>query len=433
MRTPPTTQACLEEMFALRRFGIKLGLETVRRILRHLDHPQRRFRSLHVAGTNGKGSVASLLAAILQAAGYRVGLYTSPHLVRFNERIRVNGREIDDRRIVALYRRVRRAAAGGREPTFFEFTTAMALAEFARRKVDWAVIETGMGGRLDATNAILPEAAVITNISLEHRDYLGGTLAQIASEKAGIIKRGRPVVTGVRQPAALAAITAAAARQSAPLYRRGDSFRVRGRPDGTFTYIGIAHTWRGLATALPGDYQRDNAALALAVCELLRDQAPRLDLAAVREGLRRHRWPGRLEVVARRPLVIFDGAHNLDAAGKLGRWLAQNRGGRPLTLVTGILDDKPYRAMLRRLLPHAARVIVTRARIDRALPPETLAAAARPLVSEVRIIPQVAEALRYAVATAPPEGLVLVAGSLYVVGEAREAVEQGRIRLARSA
>lgn len=426
MDAPTTTSACLAEMFALRRFGIKLGLSTIRGILKRLGDPQRRFRCLHIAGTNGKGSVASLLAAILQAAGYRVGLYTSPHLVRFNERIRVNGREIDDRRIVSLYRRVRRAAAGGREPTFFEFTTAMALAEFADRRVDWAVIETGMGGRLDATNVILPEVAVITNISLEHRAYLGKTLARIAYEKAGIIKRRRPVVTGVRQPAALAPIRETARRRAAPLFRRGEHFRIRRGPDGAFTYHGIAHRWHGLRTALPGDFQCDNAALALAVCELLARKAPRLGIEAIRQGLRDHRWPGRLEVVAQRPLVIFDGAHNLDAAAKLGDWLAANRAGRPLTLVVGILDDKPYRAMLRHLLPHADRVVLTRARIERALPPERLAQVAGPSVKDLRIIPDVAEAFRYAVDTAPAEGMVLVAGSLYVVGEARAALTPDR-------
>ena len=182
-------EKCLETMFGLRRFGIKLGLDVIQRILSGLDHPHKRFRSVHVAGTNGKGSVASMLTAILREAGFTVGLYTSPHLVHFNERIRINGRPISNRQVVAAYEAVRATNTGAREPTFFEFSTAMALYAFGHHPVDWAVIETGMGGRLDATNLLAPEVSIITNISLEHRDYLGDTIAAIAGEKAGIIKK----------------------------------------------------------------------------------------------------------------------------------------------------------------------------------------------------------------------------------------------------
>jgi dihydrofolate synthase/folylpolyglutamate synthase len=384
-----------------------------------------------VAGTNGKGSVASALAAILMRAGYRVGLYTSPHLVRFNERISVDGRKISDADIVRLYRRVARVSAGGREPTFFEFTTAMAFDEFARQGVDWAVIETGMGGRLDATNVITPEVSVITNISREHREYLGRTIAKIAFEKAGIIKRARPVVTAVRQAPALSALRQRAADLAAPLFRLGDQFRTRRDPGGTFTYRGIGHTWRGLATGLAGAHQVGNAALVLAACELLMPRAPKLELTHIREGLLANRWPGRLERVSERPLVIFDGAHNLDAARQLARYVTTNFQGRRLTLVVGILDDKPYRAMLRLLAPLAERIIATQAKINRALPAQRIAAAARPLAPEVAVITDVARALKHAVKTASPNGITLVAGSLYVVGEAKAAVEKGFVRFKR--
>jgi dihydrofolate synthase/folylpolyglutamate synthase len=410
-------------MFSLRRFGIKLGLATIRRILANLGNPHRSYRCIHIAGTNGKGSVASNLAAILMRSGYRVGLYTSPHLVRFNERIKVDGRDITDADIVRLYRRVRRALPGGREPTFFEFTTAMALDEFARRNVDWAVIETGMGGRLDATNVLVPELAILTNISLEHREYLGRTLRQIAFEKAGIIKHRRPVVTGARQASVLEVIAHSAHRKSAPLYRLGSEFRVRRSNDGRFTYHGMDHVWRNMATGLHGGYQAENAALSLAACELLMKKAPRMSLASIREGLRSNRWPGRLELVCETPLVMFDGAHNLAAARELARHLTTHFQGRKITMVIGILDDKPYRAMLRRLLPRASRLIVTRAKINRALPPEKITAVAEKLVPDIRTIPDVGEALRFAMKTAPPQSLTLVAGSLYVVGEAKAALE----------
>ncbi len=422
---------CLETMFALRRFGIKLGLATIRRMLSGLDNPQRRYRCIHIAGTNGKGSVASSLAAILTKSGYRVGLYTSPHLVRFNERIQVDGEAISDMQIVRLFRRVQPTWAGGREPTFFEFTTAMALAEFARRKVEWAVIETGMGGRLDATNVITPELSLVTNISLEHREYLGDTIDRIAFEKAGIVKRRTPVVTGIRQPSAFSVLSETARQRSAPLYRLGSEFRVRRRADGTFTYSGIEHVWTGLATGLRGDHQVQNAALVLAACELLLPKAPQINIGSIREGLIENRWPGRLEVVSQNPLVVFDGAHNLDATRQLSRWLSKNMKGRALTLVVGILDDKPYRAMLKCLVPLASRVIFTQAKINRALPVQTLVTAAQPLTSGITVITDVAQALKFAVKTAPTGGLTLVAGSLYVVGEAQAAIDNGIVRLNR--
>ncbi len=417
---------CLDAMFGLRRFGIKLGLATIRRILTGLGNPQQRFRCIHIAGTNGKGSVASALATILKTSGYRVGLYTSPHLVRFTERIQIDGREITDEDTVRLFRIIHNIPTGSREPTFFEFTTAMALYEFALRKVDWAVVECGMGGRLDATNVLKPELSIITNISLEHREYLGNSIAQIALEKAGIIKRRKPVVTGIRQPAALDVVSRTAQAKSAPFYRFGSQFRIRRTSNGTFSYRGIDHRWQGLRTGLEGDHQLENAALVLAACELLVPKAPRITFENIRKGLADTRWPGRLEIVCRQPLVMLDGAHNLEAAKRLARHLRDSLSGRKLTLVIGILDDKPYAAMLKLLLPLAARAILTRARTSRALPPEKLAAVAQGLVADVVIVPEVAEALSHALMTADPEGVTLVAGSLYVVGEAKQAIDSGQ-------
>jgi dihydrofolate synthase/folylpolyglutamate synthase len=285
-----------------------------------------------------------------------------------------------------------------------------------------------MGGRLDATNVLMPEVSIITNISLEHREYLGNTLAEIAFEKAGIIKRRRPVVTGVRQASALAVIAERAQRLSAPLLRLGTHFRVRRAGGNRFTYYGADHVWPDLATSLQGGYQTENAALTLAACERLMEKAPRLTLAGIRKGLLTNRWPGRLELVCENPLVMFDGAHNLAAARQLARHLDAHFQNREITMVIGILDDKPYRAMLKLLLPRAARLIVTRAKINRALPPETIAAIARTMVAEVRIVPDVAGALRFAMQTAAPQGLTLVAGSLYVVGEAKAAMEQASVQ-----
>ena len=417
-------------MYALRRFGIILGLETITRILGALGNPQYNFRSIHIAGTNGKGSVASAISAILHESGYRVGLYTSPHLVRFNERIRINDHQISNKDVVKAYQAVRQVHQGGRSPTFFEFSTAMALYAFSRQKVDWAVIETGMGGRYDATNVIQPAITVITNVSMEHREYLGRTLAEIAREKAGIIKSRTPLVTAVRQNEARSIVRRIAAKHSAPLYILGKHFKTRRNRSGEFCYYGLDHTWPHLQTALLGTYQVENAALALATCELLIKDQFTISLESIKEGLKKIRWPGRLEIISDNPMVILDGAHNLIAARKLAKFLKHRLDGRRITLVVGILDDKPFGAMLKSLLPVCHRVIITRAKIDRALDPRRLYSKAQEFHSNVSIVAAVPDAFRQAVETASADEVICVAGSLYVVGEAKEAIEKGLIRLA---
>ena len=417
-------QECLKTMYGLRRFGIKLGLSTIRGILGALGNPQNNYACIHVAGTNGKGSIAATLASIFQRAGYKVGLYTSPHLVRFNERICVDGHQIADNDVVSAFRTVQAVHRGEREPTFFEFTTAMALVEFSRRQVDWAIIETGMGGRLDATNVIRPAACVISNISVEHQAYLGRTIAQIAAEKAGIIKPETPVITGVRQPSAVKVIQRIAEENSAPLFRLGKHFRFRRTAGGAFNYYGFAHTWRDLRPGLIGEFQVENAALASAVCETLLDTSTvMIGRKDIRTGLGWVRWPGRLEIVAQAPLMILDGAHNLAAARNLARFIKQHLGPRKLTLVIGILDDKPYAAMLKHLLPMCSRAIFTRPGIGRALPPATLARAAEGLIENVKIIPSVKDAVDDAVKTTSENDAICIAGSLYVVGEAKQWLE----------
>jgi dihydrofolate synthase/folylpolyglutamate synthase len=422
-------QSCLKNMYSLRRFGIKMGLATIRKILTGLGNPQNSYACIHVAGTNGKGSVASSLASILTRAGYKTGLYTSPHLVDFNERIQVNHRPITNANVMAAYRAIRNVHSGEREPTFFEFATVMAFFEFARQKVDWAIIETGMGGRLDATNIIRPRISIITNISLEHRDYLGDTLAQISGEKAGIIKYRTPVITGIRQQKALAVVEEKAAEKSAPLYRFGKDFKVRRHASGDFSYFGLKATWRHLKTGLLGRHQVDNAALVLAACEAIKKRAPEVSLEDIRSGLMQNRWPGRLEVVSENPTIILDGAHNFIAASNLGRFLSANFADQNITMVIGILDDKPYKAMLSCLLPPASRVILTQAKINRAMEPEKLEPIARNLLPAVTIISDVKQALASAIKTAKPNDVICVAGSLYVVGEAKEAMEGSAFRV----
>jgi dihydrofolate synthase/folylpolyglutamate synthase len=410
-------------MYALRRFGIKLGLDTIGRILSGLGNPQEHFNAIHIAGTNGKGSVAATLASILNACGMRTGLYTSPHLVRFNERIVVDRQPISDENVLSAYRTVKAAAKVGREPTFFEFATAMAFHEFKCRKVEWAVVETGMGGRLDATNIIHPALSIITNVSVEHREYLGRRISQIAGEKAGIIKTGVPVVTAVRQKTAIAVLESAAAKRVAPLFRLGRDFRMRRSAADTVTYSGLNVRWRGLKTALRGGHQLENTALALAACDVLSPVIGSIEPECLQRGLAETRWPGRLEQVLDQPLTLLDGAHNLIAARTLGRYLKTGLAGRDITLVIGILDDKPYREILSALVPHCRRVILTRPQIDRALPPEKLIPATSELTADWRVIPDVAAAVSHAINSSKPDDVVCIAGSLYVVGEAKAALE----------
>ncbi|MGD9043654.1 MAG: folylpolyglutamate synthase/dihydrofolate synthase family protein, partial [Desulfobacterales bacterium] len=293
-----TYNRCLKTMYGLRRFGIILGLDTIKGILKTLGNPHNKFSCIHVAGTNGKGSVAAALSSILYQSGYKVGLYTSPHLVRFNERICINNRQISNADVVKSYQAVQQVHHGDRSPTFFEFATAMALYEFHRQRVDWAVIETGMGGRFDATNVIQPALSIITNVSMEHRDYLGNTLTQITREKAGIIKQGVPVVTAIEQKQARAVVQRVAAKKSAPLYILGENFKIRRKRAGGFSYYGIENTWHNMQTVLLGDYQVQNAALAIAACELLNKDKAEISGKNIQAGLSRTRWPGRLDIVS---------------------------------------------------------------------------------------------------------------------------------------
>ena len=416
-------------MYGLRRFGIILGLETIKRILSALGNPHENFTSIHVAGTNGKGSVASALSSILHESGYKVGLYTSPHLVRFNERICINNCQISDADVVKSYKAVQQVHHGDRSPTFFEFATAMALYEFGRQKVEWAVIETGMGGRYDATNIITPAISIITNVSMEHRDYLGNTLAQITREKAGIIKQRTPVVTAVKQKQAQSVVQRVAHKKSAPVFMLGKNFTVRRNRTGYFSYYGIENTWHDLQTPLLGHYQVQNAALALAASELLNKLKAEISFKSIKNGLTKTRWPGRLEIVSDKPLVILDGAHNLIAARNLSKFLAENLANRRITLVVGILNDKPYESMLKSLLPVCSRAIITRAKTDRALPTQKLYATAKKIISDVTTVADVAKAAKHAIETAGPDDVVCIAGSLYVVGEAKEAIEKGLLNI----
>jgi dihydrofolate synthase/folylpolyglutamate synthase len=409
----------LSALYRLRRFGIQLGLATISRLMRGLGNPQDGYSCIHVAGTNGKGSIASFLSTILVRAGYRVGLYTSPHLIRFNERIQVNGRPVSDEDVAEAAEAVQRIYTQGEPPTFFECATAMAFHHFALAKVDWAVLETGMGGRYDATNVVHPEVCVISNVSMEHTEYLGNTLAKIANEKAGIIKEHAGVVTGARQKAALRVIERAVADKGVPLLRIGKEVKIRKGANGLFTYLGKGHRWSRLQVGLLGDHQMTNAGLALGALELLMDRGLEVSDEAIHSGLAETRWPGRLEVVSNDPWVLLDGAHNPSAVKTLKAFLKNSVVSRRLILVLGILKDKAWKPMIRELAGISDLMILTRPQYERAADPEELALFARSFKRDVVVTPHLPDAISFALSDAGHGDLVCITGSLYTVGEAK--------------
>lgn len=426
-------QATIDYLYALQKHGIKLALANSEALMEAMGNPHRKFRSVHVAGTNGKGSTSSYIATMLQAAGYRIGLYTSPHLVNFTERIRIDGIQISEQKVVELARRVRdgyqktvaQGGSGALNPTFFEVTTAMAFTYFAEEGVDLAVIEVGMGGRLDSTNVVTPLVSVITNIDLEHTEFLGTTLEQIAGEKAGIVKEGVPVVTGAVQPEVIAVIEREAASKAATVYRLTRDFMPRNLSSGrgqVFDYQGIKSSYAGLTLAMLGGYQVDNACLALATIECLRTAGIGVHETAVRGGLERTCWEGRMERVTHRPDIYLDGAHNPASAKKLAMTVREMKPSyRRIILVIGILGDKDYRGIIAELVPLADQVIVTQPRYSRAMDIRLLAAEIKELHTSVETSETVEEAIEKSRRAASSDDLVLITGSLYVVGVARAA------------
>ncbi len=414
-------QQSLEYLFGLQKHGIKFGLNCTENMLAKIGNPHERLRCIHVGGTNGKGSTSAMLSRILREHGYRVGLYTSPHLVRFTERFRINDEEVSEARMVRVFDEIARTLDHREEPTFFEMVTAMAFHYFAQEEVDWAIIEVGMGGRLDATNVITPQVSIITNISFDHQEFLGNTLGAIAREKAGIIKEGVPLVTGARQPLVQGIFKATCLRNKAPLFRLGADFRVRRDADGSFRYQGLRHSWAGLRVNLQGDHQITNAAPALAALETLENgNLISLDKASVEEGLLHAQWPGRFEILAENPTIVLDGAHNPQGAECLRCALKQAYPSRKIHLVLGIMHDKDIRGIFRRLLPIAESVIFTRPKYSRSADAESLRRLARPYILKQYVVPDPSSAIEQAKVLAAPDDVICITGSLYFAGEIKE-------------
>lgn len=413
----------LSYLESLNVFGSKLGLSRIERLTELLGHPERRYRTVHVTGTNGKGSVSAMTAAILTESGFRTGLYTSPHLTSYTERFVIDGEQASEADFAAAISAAKEAAEtmlaeGLEQPTEFEVLTAAAFYYFAEKHVDYAVIEVGLGGLLDSTNVIMPEVAVITNVAMEHADRCGGTLEGVAHHKAGIIKRGVPVVTAA-EGMTLDVVRRKAAEEESEIFAYGEDFRAAAGAEGidfSSKDSGAAH----YALALGGAYQRQNAALAIRTAMLLAEKHRSVTHETIARALKSVAWPGRFERFALEGVrIVVDGAHNPAGAAALKESLDATFAGEKRVLLLGILEDKDYRAMLRTLVRADDRVVITPPASSRAGDPENLARVAREITREVEVVPAADAALSRALDRAAGRRILCAAGSLYLIGNLR--------------
>ena len=409
----------LERIYNLRGGIIDLRLERMDQALALFDHPEKTFPSFHIAGTNGKGSTAAMLHRILCSAGYRAGLYTSPHLVSFTERIRVTEEEITPEEVVALAHEIwNRTDAANISLTFFEIVTVMAFLYFARRRVDLAVIEVGLGGRFDATNLVRSVVSIITTISKDHEAFLGSDIASIAGEKGGIIKKEVPVVCGALPRAAMNVIKKTADANQARIYQLDQDFTLNLKSGGAFDYKGPKWNLSEVSVALQGAHQLRNAAVATAALEIVSHQFP-ISEAAIRSGLRNVSWPGRMERMLTDPTVIIDGAHNGEGIRVLVDELRTLRNSGQIRMLFAVMEDKDWRLMLEALAEVVDEIVLTRvSQLERSADPVELA---KEVPGKVRsfVMPEPRLAVDFLVQSAASNDTIVITGSLYLLGEVR--------------
>jgi len=421
--------------------GLQWGLETITKVLVRLGNPHLKYPTAIVAGTNGKGSTAAMLASILSQAGYRTGLYTSPHLVRVNERMQVNGAEISDEDFAQAFTEVCQVVEGlleekalGQLPSFFEFLTATGFHYFAQAGVGFVVLEVGMGGRLDATNVTQPRVAVITNVGLDHVEFLGSSLAEIGREKAGVIKPGTPVVCGCEQGEASEVIRKRCAELGAELFETGKFGWLWGLQNlqghYQFNLSLDADSFSSLGSPLLGRFQVKNAVAAVTAAWRLSRDGFQITPTAIVNGLQKTSWPGRLERVLEHPLVLLDGAHNPAAARVLAEFIQEELGGRRLRLVYASMRDKAIGEISEILFPLAEEVYLTRPHLVRAATPEEILATAPYRPRRVVIEPEPSAAVAQACQASSNEDAVLIIGSLYLVGAIKKSLQEGQLQLA---
>jgi dihydrofolate synthase/folylpolyglutamate synthase len=409
----------------------KFDLENITVLAERLGRPDRAYPSAHIAGTNGKGSTAAFLESILRRAGFRTGLYTSPHLERINERMRINGEEIGDDSFAAIFTRLQAlieellaAHKLQAHPTYFECVTGMAFECFARERVEFGVFEVGLGGRLDATNILSPVVTVITRIDFDHENFLGHSLKEIASEKAGILKPQVPVILAEQRPEAREVILARAEQLHCSVIETGRAFQItqESSQNGLFrarvTELSSRETF-DLAPSLPGRFQLQNALNALAAARYLAKRGFRISTSDITEGISMTVWPGRLEKLQSGPDIYLDGAHNPGAARELAQFLDQNFADRKIWLIYGALRDKAVDEVAGQLFSHTAEVIFTEPRTSRAISALRLAEIASHHASSFTVIPTAEQALDQALAEAAHNDAIFITGSLYLVGQLR--------------
>ncbi len=416
-------------LFSRRQKGMKLGLDQIQNLLERLGHPERRFHSIHIAGTNGKGSTAAILESILREAGYKTGLYTSPHLIDMRERIKISGKPIDEKKVAeileTLIPHVETTGA-----SFFETLTAMAFLYFAEEKVDVAVLETGLGGRLDATNVVVPLLTIITEIGLDHTRILGKNLKSITYEKAGILKPGVACIVGAGNQKVRRYLAELAAERNVPLIFSREAVklsRIKLSEDGNrFDATVENNTYRDLTLKLLGQYQIENSILALLTVEELKSQGWTISDKSVRQGMEKVVWRGRLELLQRNPKLLVDSAHNPMGISNLVRAVKTIFQYEKLILVFGVLEDKDYRKMFQKIAPLAEKIVLTKPLSDRALEPEKLLDMYPEWSGKIEVIPDIKTAWKRAVSSAKRNDMVCGAGSIYFIGEVLRLRKKGR-------
>ncbi|MCJ7508683.1 MAG: bifunctional folylpolyglutamate synthase/dihydrofolate synthase [candidate division Zixibacteria bacterium] len=410
----------LSYIYNLERFGVKLGLESITTFLEDIGNPQLDFPSIHIAGTNGKGSIAAILESILCSAEYRVGLYTSPHLVDLRERIRICGKQIDQKSVVRFVNRYKNEIDRNKY-TFFEVITALAFEYFSRKKVDIAILETGLGGRLDATNVVMPEVSIITNIGLEHTDILGKAIPQIAFEKGGIIKKGVPVISGVQNKEAVKVLKDICNKRDTSFLdvNKISKWKIKDMDlRGTcFDLRTDSNQYKDLKINLIGEHQVQNAAVAICAAELLSQKGWKISKQDIYEGLKKVNWRARFEIFRENPLVILDVAHNPEGISVLIDTFNCLFKNRKIIFVFGVLDDKDYKEMLKKLRGKAKLLILTEPNYYRAQKLEKLEKEANRLKIRYKVIPKVKDACLYALKTASKKDILCITGSHFTVGE----------------
>ena len=426
-----TYTEALDYIYDLTKYGIKLGLENIKYLLFLLGDPHKKLKIIHIAGTNGKGSTCSLISSILQSDGYKVGLYTSPHLVDFTERIKINDKSINREKVSELLERIKPSiekvanTPSYGHPTFFEVITSMAFLYFFEEQIDFLVLEAGLGGRLDATNICEPLISVITHIDYDHMDKLGNSLKEIAREKGGIIKSGGIVISSRQYNEASKEIEKIANEKNSLIYSTGKEINykiVKSDIKGViFNLKGIYHNYKNLHTPLLGRHQADNATTAITTIEALKIKGINISEKAIRDGLGKVKWTGRLEIIRNKPTLVLDGAHNPSGVRVARDALKEIFSYQRLILVLAIFADKDYKKMIQILAPDADLIIATKAKNPRAASPQTIAKEAAQYMSQDKIIvtEDIPQAIKCALSNSKEDDLICITGSLYTVGEAK--------------